>query len=105
MLLANGGDPADRNDYEHDAGTAGYGEDINWMTTNAGGAHTTGWYKVDLGQAYKLYEAHLFNFNPNAAGASGNEDRGVKEANIYYLDAASDPNSNNNGNDAAFDST
>ncbi|MCG8585951.1 MAG: PEP-CTERM sorting domain-containing protein [Pirellulales bacterium] len=97
------GDANDANDYESDAGTNSFGENCTWMPSTA---RTTGWFKVDLGQAYALNEAWFFNFNPSTGGGgSGNEDRGVNAADVYYLNAAADPNGNTNGNDSAFDST
>jgi hypothetical protein len=101
-ILHTGGDPTDRTNYANDAGNSHFGNDINW-----GASAPTGWYKVDLGQTYTLSDALFFNFNPNNDEAPDptNEDRGVDTANIWYLDAAADPNSNANGNDQAFDST
>ena len=99
-IILSGGDATDRDNYDNVAGADENGDLWNFLA-NLGGAEDN-WFKVDLGQTYTLGEAHLFNFNP--ASGAGNESRGLGTADIYYLDAGSDPNSNDNGNDTKFDS-
>ena len=102
ILLPEGGDPTDRNNYEHDAGDGSFGDGFNFLADIG----TEGnWFKVDLGRTYRLEDAFFFNFNPDAEEGTGNESRGVATANIWYLDAAFDPNANDDGNDSAFIST
>ena len=103
-ILHTGGSPADRNNYAHTFGTNAFGDANNFL---ADINSTKGnWFKVDLGQTYTLKDAFFFNFNPDASeGGLNNEDRGVATVNIWYLDAAADPNANNDGNDSAFIST
>ena len=85
--------------YWHDAHNDN-GDFDNNLSAGDGGI---GWFKVDLGQTYTLDHALLFNFNPDSL--AGNESRGTSNAVIYYLDAASDPNANNDENGNAFDPT
>ena len=103
-ILHTGGSPADPNNYAHTFGTNAFGDANNFL---ADINSTKGnWFKVDLGQTYTLKDAFFFNFNPDASeGGLNNEDRGVATVNIWYLDAAADPNANNDNNDAAFIST
>jgi hypothetical protein len=103
-IVLSGGDPTDPNNYAHTFGTNAFGDDFNFLADING---TEGnWFKVDLGRTYTLKDACLFNFNPDASeGGLNNEDRGVATANIWYLDAAGDPNANDDGNDSAFIST
>ena len=103
-IVLGGGDPTDRNNYAHAFGTNAFGDTYNFL---ADINSTEGnWFKVDLGQTYALQDAFFFNFNPDGSeGGMDNEDRGVATADIWYLDAASDPNANNDGNESAFIST
>jgi hypothetical protein len=99
-IVNPGGSATDRDNYENDAGADDNGDGWNYLS--ATGDESTGWFKVDLGQTYPLKDAFFFNFNP--ASLSGNESRGLATANIWYLDSATDPGSNDPG-DGAFDST
>ena len=101
-IVHSGGDPTDRNNYAHDAGIGSFGDEFNFLSALG---NTTGWFKVDLGQTYPLQDAFFFNFNPDDFEGAGNESRGVASANIYYLDAPSDPSSNDDGNASPFDPT
>jgi hypothetical protein len=101
-IVLPGGSTTDRNNYAHTFGTNAFGAAYNFLADING---TEGnWFKVDLGQTYPLQDAFFFNFNPDASeGGLDNEDRGVASADIWYLDAASDPNSNDDGNASPFD--
>ena len=101
-IVLRAGDAAERTNYVHDAGTTSYGDDFNFVADIRPAGN---WYKVDLGGTYVLNDAFFFNMNPNDSEGAGNEDRGVSNAVIYYLDAAADPNANNDNNDAEFDAT
>jgi sialidase-1 len=101
-IMQSSGDPTDRDNYEHDAGIGSFGDELNFLSAHG---NTTCWFKVDLGQTYPLQDAFFFNFNPDDFEGAGNEIRGVASANIYYLDAASDPNANDDGNASPFDPT
>ena len=98
-IVLVGGDATDRDNYVNAAGFDDNGDFWNYLSANDGGI---GWFKVDLGQTYTLQDAFFFNFNPGSP--SGNESRGVSNAVIWYLDAASDPNANDDENGLAFDS-
>ena len=97
-IVLPGGDPTNRDNYEHSPGTNAFGDEHNW-----GASAPTGWYKVDLGQTYTLVDAFFFNFNTDGSEPpTAAEDRGVATAN---MDAAFDPGGNTDGNASAFDST
>ena len=105
-IVFSGGDPTDRDNYEHDAGDGSHGDDFNFLADI--NATEGNWFKIDLGQTHTIGDAFFFNFNPDDVDdfeGAGNEDRGVATANIWYLDAAVDPNANDDGNDLAFIST
>ena len=100
-IVHTGGSAADPNNYAHAFGTNAFGDTYNFLADL--NPVEGNWFKVDLGQTYELQDAFFFNFNPDASeGGLNNEDRGVATANIWYLDAAADPNANNDGNDSAF---
>ena len=101
-ILFTGGDATDRNNYAHDAGEGSFGDNFNFLADIGAEGN---WFKVDLGQTYTLTDAFFFNFNPDDLEGSGNEIRGLATANIWYLDAAADPNANDDGNNVGFDST
>jgi hypothetical protein len=100
-IVHTGGDANNRNNYAHAAGNNAFGDEINYLADA-----TTAWFKVDLGQTYTLQDALFFNFNPDGSEApTAEEERGVNTANIWYLDAAGDPNANDDGNASPFDPT
>ena len=100
-IVLPGGSATDRNNYAHDAGIDDNGDTWNYLSE--AGDEGTGWFKVDLGASYPLADAFFFNFNPNSP-SNGNESRGLATANIWYVDAAIDPGSNDPG-DGVFNST
>lgn len=53
-----------------------FGYDYSWLS---GSGDTAGWYAIDLGKAFELFQMELYNFNATA----GNTNRGVSSADLY----------------------
>jgi len=98
-LKTPGSDPNDPTNWQSISGINYSGEGYNWLARSI-----SAWLIIDLAQVYRLSQLSFFNFNPNSSTLN---ERGVRTANIYYVndDTNDSPNGNNTyHNGAAFDS-
>lgn len=74
-----------------DTHTSSGANGLMWMGDNSG---LPKWFKVDLGQHYDLHSIEIYNFN-----WAGYTNRGCKNVQLYYSNAASDPGNPQNNPD------